>query len=770
MNEEEQIVNELVKGFAQCTHTYENRFNVDSLKASQKNLDIQFRFEESNLNIEIQSIFRLTTLNFDLADPKETIRKMRGRIKQALEMEALYANIVYNSTSEEEETPVESIEEVAQKIATADPDNKPVLISQVVRSLQEASQAYYNTDSTSMSDESYDSLRAVIQEHDPDNPFLAEVGTSASGHLTKVQHNIPMGSLSNSNDDQEYRVWHDKHDQSVVATYKMDGSSIEIVYKNGVLTQAITRGDGVIGEDVTQNVARFKNVPAQLPGEWSGSIRGEALLHKNDFHAHFSGSANPRNAANGTVRRSDGTGSEHLMFYAFDIFGDGDDEYTAYTEKLSKLEELGFTVVENRLCDKEMTVRFHMETSEKRHSLPYEIDGVVVRVNNIQYFKDAGERDNRPKAATAFKFKAMESTTILEAVELSISSHGAIIPTGKLAAVEIGGVTVRSVLLNNFEEIERLNIAIKDEVKVIRAGDVIPKVIGLAQAHPDRELIPVPTNCPFCDSVLAKDGAHIFCQSDDCSGKGDSRLKSWIKKRDIQFIGDSVRDALTESGCREPYQLYDLTEDDLVNLSLGEGRALGRLGNKIYENIQNSKQTPLAEFMGSLTIKFLGRRQAVHMIEAGIDTLQKFRELTVEHLLTLPGYKQRKAEGIVGGIRAAEPQMDNLLERGVVVVDPEPAEEVEEVASNGGGALEGKSFCFTGKILKVDEDGKRFTRAIMQDLTRENGGSVEDKVRKGLTYLVQADPDSQSSKTKKAAKLGVEILGEEQFFEMINNG
>jgi NAD-dependent DNA ligase len=213
--------------------------------------------------------------------------------------------------------------------------------------------------------------------------------------------------------------------------------------------------------------------------------------------------------------------------------------------------------------------------------------------------------------------------------------------------------------------------------------------------------------------------------------------------------------------------LYELEKDDLVNLST-DGRVLGMLGEKIYDNIQASKQAPLAEFVGSLGVKFLGRREAVHMIEAGVDTYEKFMDLTVDQLLELPGFKQKKAEGIFDGIQAAKPKAAKLIEAGVVVIDPEPVEEgAEEVVQDG--SLSGKSFCFTGKIEKVGEDGKRFTRKMMWEVTQQNGGIVAEKVVAGVSYLVQADPSSQSSKTKKAAKLGTEIISETQFFEMVGS-
>lgn len=363
----------------------------------------------------------------------------------------------------------------------------------VIKKLTKADKAYYLTNQTVMSDEDYDALKQWLKTEHGDNPvvkaYLSQVGAPLAEHLEKVKHKIPMGSLDNSNDEAEYRKWHAKHGQPVIMTPKMDGSSIEIVYKDGKLVQAITRGDGIEGEDVSQNVRRFKSVPTELEDTFTGSVRGEAMLHRDDFAKHFEGAANPRNAANGTVRRSDGTGAEHLRFYAFDAQNGID--WETYEDKMIYLQEVGFeTVVITRCETADEAIEVHGQWAADRDTLPYEIDGMVARVNDEKVFAEMGERDNRPKAATAYKFKAMERTTILEKVVLTVGHTGAIIPTGKLKSVEIGGVNVSSVLLNNFEEIERLGIAIGDYVSISRRGDVIPKIEAVSS-------LPI-YRCPEC--------------------------------------------------------------------------------------------------------------------------------------------------------------------------------------------------------------------------------------------------------------------------------
>jgi DNA ligase (NAD+) len=629
----------------------------------------------------------------------------------------------------------------------------------LAKKLSAASAAYYNSDKTTMSDEEFDKLKAELQKLMPNHPFLAQVGAPLAAHLSKAKHNQPMGSLNNSNDEAEYRKWHAKHNKAVVAMWKMDGSSIGLTYENGTLVQAITRGDGFEGEDVTQNARLFKNLPSSVPG-FTGSVRGEALLRLKDFQNHFKDGTNPRNVANGTVRRSTGERAEHISFVAFDMKNGGN--FKTHKARLDELAKMGFEVVPHQFCkNADEAVGWHTIIAASRASLEYEIDGIVMRVNDESAFLKLGERDNRPKGGTAFKFKAMEATTILESVELSIGTDGRIVPTANLKKVHIGGVDVRRALLNNFEEVERLKVQIGDEVKVIRAGDVIPKIMGVAKAGTNRTPINVPTTCPACGGKVVKDGAHVFCRNDLCDARTERRVKKWITKRNILYIGDSLRGRLYEAGIvTKPHHLYKLSLSTLDGL-------VGGNAERVMEQIDKSRAAELAEFMGSLSIKFLGRREAVHMIEDGVDTLDKFLNLTEEAALALPRFSTAKAKAVAEGIQHVRPEIDALLAVGVKVNNPTASPKAPANPGKEEGELKGKSFVFTGKIEKTDEDGKRYTRDMMQDLVIERGGKAPSSVRKGVTHLVQADPSSVSNKTKKAEKLGVKIISEADFFKML---
>lgn len=651
-------------------------------------------------------------------------------------------------------------------------------VKELVEELRAAREAYYNTNKPIMSDAAYDDKERLLRSLDPDNSFFQTVGTPPprASHLQKVKHTIPMGSLSNCTRDGDkanpsFDEWHEKTGRGEVCVmHKLDGSSIELIYEKGKLVQAITRGDGITGEDVTQNARRFKGVPQETNNKlFTGSVRGEAMLFLDSFGKYFQDQANPRNAANGTVRRSDGDRAHRITFVPFDCLveqGAGL-PITTHNQRLSFMETLGFDPVWRLVFDQGDTAKVlevHEREANTRDSLPYEIDGLVVRLNKDADFDMLGERDNRPKGAVAFKFKASEATTELLDVKVSIGHTGAIIPTADLAPVEIGGVTVRSALLNNYEEIERLRIAIGDEVRVIRTGDVIPKIIGVAQEGEQREPIQVPTVCIACGSQLVKDGAHLFCRNEDCEGKLYRLLKSWVDKRNILHIGDELLTTLYESyGVREPADLYGLTEDVLAAIPRGAG-VVGGNAKRIMVELNKSRTAPLNEFVGSLGIKFLGRRQAEIMIKQGVDSLRKFVLIKADELTELEGFSESKATQVVEGIKKAYPRITKLLKAGVKVTEPEL---VEEVAPSGDGPLAGMCFVFTGAIEKVGGDGKRFTRKMMWDVVRESGGSHEEKVKEGVTHLVQADPTKESVKTKKARKLGMKIISEADFWSLV---
>ena len=661
----------------------------------------------------------------------------------------------------------------------------------MLEKLKKAANAYYNGQPI-MSDEEYDRLYEAARQRYPDDPFFRSVGAPPQSLFAKIEHEIPMGSLNKVKDEEELRRWWAKIPQSeerkkVLIHWKFDGCSVDLRYVRGKLVQAVSRGDGRIGEDITANVLKSKHIPKQLTRPFTGHVRGEAILYKKDFETYFAGMSNPRNAGNGVLRNKHGEGCEHLRVLAFDTLLDGTLVKNEHT-KQKLLIALGFEADQGEIATSvDEILLVHQARAKLRDDLPYEVDGLVLRVNDVEAQESMGERDGRPKGQMAFKFEAHGAVTTLQAIELTVGHTGAIIPTGKVEPVEIGGVTVTSVLLNNFDQIKEQRLKPGRKILLERAGDVIPRCLGLAEEHyrctvcgkegvlsafvehEHRDQLqrvtdsfPEPTACPVC----GRDGAAVICTNPDCEGKEIRKLRRWIKSLDIKHIGPAVERAIYDDlQVRSPVDLYrKLLITDFSDLQVGAGRLGTARMELIQKEIEAKRRLTVPEFLGSLGIRFLGKRSVVLLGQkAGLTTLRDWLNLTEEQALQMG---EEMGPSIRKDLQALQPEIDELLS--FVKIKEEQAQVQEDnPPSTDSGTLAGRSFCFTGKIERCDAQGNRFTRRMMQDLVREHGGVVYDKVKAGLDYLVQADPNSQSSKTKKAKQQGTTILAEEDFFKML---
>lgn len=622
-------------------------------------------------------------------------------------------------------------------------------MEKIVAKLEEADKAYYNSDKPVLTDAEYDRLKSDLRNLAPNHPQLSSVGAPIPEHLTKVKHEIQMLSLDNANDAEEYKKWHAKHNKPVIVMDKLDGSSIEIIYRGGEIHSAITRGDGIQGEMVVQNVKKFKNVPCKLTNDFSGSIRGEAMLLIADFKKHFTDTANPRNAANGTVRRKSGTNAEHLSFFAFDAKNGM--TFKTHANKLEFVKTLGFDIVEYTVClNADDAIKYHEKRADVRDKLDKEIDGLVCRINNEIEFEKMGIGHKRPKGARAFKFKAMGGVSVLEDVVWTVGHTGQVCPTARVTPINIGGTTVSNAFLNNPDEIERLGIQLGDEINVIKAGDVIPKITGLARKGNSRRPIPIPSKCPSCGHKTEIDGAHLWCRNENCDAQAFRKIRLIIEKLDIKFFGSSLREKLWESGeIKKPVDIYKLTESQIAEHTGGTTMA-----KKVKAEIDNKRTLPLHLFIGTLGIPFLGRRKAELMIQAGCNTLQKFRTKYWESN-TVEGVGPEIETALTKGFADLSDEIDDLL-KFVTVEDP------KEIKKEGEKKMDHpyseKTFCFTG--FRMKEEVGRFY---------EVGAIEKSGVSKGLHYLVTKDTSSSSNKVNKARNLGVQVISVDEFKTTLNS-
>lgn len=653
-------------------------------------------------------------------------------------------------------------------------------VAELRNRILKAKQAYYFGGRPIMTDAEYDALEDELRELAPDDPVLGSVGAPvpADGILSRARHRIPMGSQNKVNSAEEFRAWYQKSAEggAVHATLKGDGASAAAYYVAGRLERAISRGDGFEGEDITANAAKFKGLPlwcAGADGEpFSGAVRFEVILTVHDWGiVDPERSKNPRNAGSGIMGRKNGEQAELLSCFAFDLEEQGR-AFASEHEKVERLLELGFEVVPGELCPTpEACVEYFERIRQERDELAFWIDGVVFKLDDLAQQARLGSTANRPKGQVAWKFDSKGQETRLLSCTITVGHTGALIPTAQLEPVDIHGTTVSSALLNNWDEIARLDVAVGDRVWVIKANDIIPKIVGVRERPPDRTPIAEPSACPVCGTkvqrrknVSGAEGAIIECPSDDCPAKSIGKIKRWIKALDIQGIGDSVRHALVEQlGLLDPSGLYRLHErpEELQNLVINPEKDL-RLGAKrtatILEQIERTRELTLVQFLGSLGIERLAARRVELVIASAggrLDTLEAWRS----GLLRDPAFAAQV------GLPSVGPQIQDRIDAQGAVIDGLLA---AGVRISGTGVIptaadaQQPTVCISGKL----PSGKK--KGDYEEPLRRAGYVLVDDVSKGLDLLVLADPSRATGKAAKAKKFGVRIIDEDELAALVS--
>jgi DNA ligase (NAD+) len=660
-------------------------------------------------------------------------------------------------------------------------------LDQIRNRILKAKHAYYYSGEPIMSDVEYDALEDQLRQLAPDDSVLALVGSPVpvDTMLTKARHSIPMGSQSKVNSEEEFRTWCTKNEvKAIHASLKGDGASAAAYYRDGRFVQAISRGDGAIGEDITANALRFKGLPAWIgtqDASFSGAVRFEVILTVDDWtKIDPARSKNPRNAGNGIMGRKNGHQSDCLTIFAFDLdeMRDGRSvEFQTESEKSARLAELGFNVIQHSVFEVvDNAIDYFKSVGATRESLPIWIDGVVMKVDDIAKQRDLGVTAGRPKGQIAWKFDSSGAETVLEGVVVSGGHTGGLYPTAQLRPVDIGGTTVSNASLANYDEIERLDVAIGDSVWVVKANDIIPKIIRVTERATTRQPIPVPTVCPFCGGEVGRrrttggeDGVIIECRNAECPKKSTGKIRRWIASLDILGIGDVVLESMIERfDLVDAADLYTLRTraSELADLVTHAERDL-RLGEKrtasILDAIDATRALTLSQFLGSLGLEHLGKRRVELMMKSAnglLDRLEDWRS----GLLQDPANAVKAGVPNIGGaiqdgIDAMSTVIDKLLAAGVTAAPHTritSADSARETASL-------PSICISGKL----PSGKK--KSDYEQPLLVAGYELVEDVTKGLNYLVLADPASNSSKAEKARKLGVTVISEEQLTQMVTS-
>ena len=678
-------------------------------------------------------------------------------------------------------------------------------IAQLRSEIEYHTHRYYALDDPEISDAAFDSLmrelRALEHDHpeftDPDSP-TQKVGGAVSAQFGAVVHEERMYSLDNAMSLEELAEWLDRIEGEfgcfvpVVCELKIDGSSLALTYRNEALVQAATRGDGTTGEDVTLNVKTVADVPLRLsstgmeglsPNVHSIEVRGEIYMPKQSFEelnqqAEAQGKptfANPRNAAAGSLRQKDPsiTANRELSTFMYAIARDTSVEANGQWELLAWLKAAGFQVNPDVVyCTTRTEVfDFCKRCLERRDSLPYEIDGVVVKVDSFDQQHRLGYTARAPRWAIAYKFPPEEKTTVLRDITVQVGRTGALTPVAELDPVLVAGSTVARATLHNEDEIHRKDVRIGDTVIVRKAGDVIPEVLGpIVSLRPDdAQPWKMPSTCPSCGStVVREEGEAAYrCVSIDCPAQAHERLIHWASRSamDIEGMGDEVISRLIESGAlSDVADYYELTFNTLATLDMkrvnskGEAIVLGEtLAHKLLTAIEESKSRPLARVVFGLGIRHVGKTLA-EVLCRSYPSLAALGQARVEDLAAIDGVGTIIAQSIHDFFRTPDNQM--VIERLAKVGVTTEADNTEDLRPQ---TLSGYTFVITGSLV---ESG--MTRDEAGDALKAYGAKVSSSVSKKTSFVICGE--AAGSKRTKALELGIPILTEADFLTIIQTG
>lgn len=696
------------------------------------------------------------------------------------------------------------LDERALAEATSDPAAR---IEALRREIEHHTYLYYAQDAPEISDGAFDSLMRELRELEAAHPELIDpasptqrVGGYVGERFSAVRHARRMYSLDNAMDLGELDAWIDRVTEAfgrmvpVVCELKIDGSSIALTYENGRLVRAATRGDGTTGEDVTANMRTVKDVPLRLRAEALAGLRdaevpvelrGEVYMPKASFDALNASAeangkaafANPRNAAAGSLRQKDPsiTAMRDLSTFLYAVADERALAADGQWELLEWLREAGFHVNPDvELCETREAVHAFCERAiERRDSLPYEIDGVVVKVNSFSQQESMGYTARAPRWAIAFKFPPEEKTTLLRDITVQVGRTGKLTPVAEMDPVVVAGSTVARATLHNEDEVQRKDVRVGDTVIVRKAGDVIPEVLGpvLALRPADAQVWHMPKECPSCGSpVIREEGEVDFrCISIDCPAQALERLLHWASRgaMDVDGMGEEIVSRLVESGrLADVADYYTLDEVELSLLDMGrvskEGEPI-RLGQtmakKLVAAIDASRGRPFARALFGLGIRHVGKTIA-ELLAAAYPSIDELRAADEEALAAVDGVGPKIAHSVFLFLRTPDnvAVIERLQKRGVALAD-----EATDVGEQLPQTLEGLTFVLTGSLV---ESG--MTRDEAGVALKARGAKVSGSVSKKTSFVVAGE--AAGSKYDKAVVLGVPVLDEAALMRILETG
>ena len=654
--------------------------------------------------------------------------------------------------------------------------------------IREHDHRYYVLDDPQISDHEYDSLLRELKKLEDSHPELItsdsptqRVCGSPISEFNQIQHNKPMLSLGNAFGIDELEAFNkrindtlDANDVEFNAELKFDGLAVTILYENGIMKYAATRGDGSVGEDVTHNIKTIKTIPLKLHGEnhpRTFEVRGEVLMDKNDFKElnEYQISlgqktfANPRNAAAGSLRQLDPkiTAKRKLKFYAYSLGQvDQDLRLTNHTDILEYIHNAGIPIssYSERVVGINQMQHFYEDILKKRNNLPFDIDGIVYKVNSIKNQENLGYVSKAPRWAIAYKFPAEEAETVVNDINVQVGRTGVVTPVARLQPVFVSGVTVTNATLHNEDEMLRKDIRIGDSVIVRRAGDVVPEVVRvIKEKRPSTaKVFKMPQFCPICNSqVIRIDGeAAQRCTGQlKCEAQAKQAISHYVSRKamNIEGLGAKIIDHFFEKEMIK--NISDIYQLDYEEIQKMEG-----FGEKSAENLKDavelSKNTTLAKFIYALGIRNVGEATSKDIVKK-LGTLENVMKATIDDFLEINDVGPVVAQSLHQFFKEDENKViiNNIIEFGVKWDD-----QVQNVTNDQ--KLNQQTFVVTGTL-------ENFSRDEIKELIENNGGKVSGSVSKKTSYVIIGD--NPGSKADKAAGLGVKIINEKQLMELLND-
>lgn len=605
-----------------------------------------------------------------------------------------------------------------------------------------------------ISDEAYDRYEEELKKKDPENPVLKLVGHMQIDSNAKVAHKKKMLSLDKTYDKDDLLKW--MGHESVLSVYKIDGSSCSLIYKDGHLQMAKTRGDGQFGENITKKAMYIPDIPKAIPRQAEVEVRGEIFCRETHFFQlskemedlGLEKPASQRNIVAGLLGRKESIHlASHLSFKAFDLISD--EKFVDEESKLLKLSEYGFDIPEVEVHSKASDIEQRInDTKEFMSKGDYLIDGLVFIFNELKLHQELGETSHHPRYKLAYKFAGDTKVTEIREIEWGVSRNGLLTPVAVVEPVELSGAMISRVTLHNFGLVQNFELKQRDKIEIIRSGEVIPKFLGIVEKSKNK--FQYPNHCPSCGSKLVVQDIWLSCVNDECPAKIKEEILNYVQKSGIDDLSDKRLDEMMKKKLiKEIPDLYSLTKDDLLTLD----KVKEKMAQKIFDNIQKSKDQTLVQFISAIGVEGVSIAKSEKIISQGYNSIEKILSLDLEKMKNIEGFAEKSSLSFLESLAKKEKLILKLIKVGVVIR--------KDDINLGEGVLKGLKFCITGELSMA--------RADFEKLIKKNGGVMVSSVSKNTSYLVTNEKDSSSSKFVKAKTLGIPILTESKLLDMIGD-